>query len=717
VSSDLINGIHARVPFFVVLRDYAENARGADRVSLIEYLEAICNSPYGINPPAHAIEYLLLNDRALVVFDGLDELIDTSLRRDVVQAVEGFAYRYPTTPIVVTSRRIGYEEASLDSDLFPVAQLKEFSQEQVRTYAQRWFQLDEDQPATERQRLTAAFLRDSEFVSDLRVNPLMLSLMCGIYATENYIPRNRPEVYEKCALLLFERWDKQRGITVPLPFEAHVHAAMRSLALYMYSQEQPQLIRSDLVGYIKRYLLEKRFDDPDVAERAAEEFIDFCKGRAWVLTDVGHEKYGFTHRTFLEYFSASQLVRLNPRPEALFAVLRDHLCAREWDAVAQLALQILGRTVEDGADDFLKITIQAAASVDGHSRVNLLSFASRALQFIVPRPEVVRGIVASCIELLADPPNTRERRRTASFELRASTGPSLNLLGASNELRSSLARQIRSELQRSLEENWRKESLWALAFVPWFFYDLSPEDSIRADWTYWQHWAKENRRFLTETISLAQAKYYWLDLMRLGVGELDMKEVLDRHGAKALFEYRVAGYGTYPPIVYNLLGGYAGSVSVLRSLRPGRRVSTSRIIDDLETYLPEIPPPWLPYRRDYLVLTEILHTTESRRTSQTLKRMSQELIFFMAAPLVELEIRAALNIRNYPLTQIYSTPLKAIFNARRTGEAESAFPALEQLTTNAARRDIIRRWVMGEISYIKFPRQRTGTGPDQLRDE
>jgi hypothetical protein len=97
--------------------------------------------------------------------------------------------------------------------------------------------------------------------------------------------------------------------------------------------------------------------------------------------------------------------------------------------------------------------------------------------------------------------------------------------------------------------------------------------------------------------------------------------------------------------------------------------------------------------------------------------MSQELIFFMAAPLVELEIRAALNIRNYPLTQIYSTPLKAIFNARRTGEAESAFPALEQLTTNAARRDIIRRWVMGEISYIKFPRQRTGTGPDQLRDE
>lgn len=68
----------------------------------------------------------------MVIFDGLDELIDISLRRDVVQAVEGFAYRYPTVQIIVTSRRIGYEDAPLDPDLFPVAQLMELDDGRVR---------------------------------------------------------------------------------------------------------------------------------------------------------------------------------------------------------------------------------------------------------------------------------------------------------------------------------------------------------------------------------------------------------------------------------------------------------------------------------------------------------------------------------------------------------------------------------------------------------
>ena len=307
-----------------------------------------------------------------------------------------------------------------------------------------------------------SFIRDSEFVADLRVNPLMLSLMCGIYATENYIPRNRPDVYEKCALLLFERWDRQRGIQSSLSFETHVYAAMRSLAFYMYCQEQPQLRREELVNFIKGYLLEKRFDDADVAEAAAEEFIDFCKGRAWVLTDVGEEKYGFTHRTFLEYFSASQLVRLHPGAEQLFTALRDRLSARELDVVGQLALQILGRTVEDGADDFLQLTVEAASSVAPLERVNLLSFASRALQFIVPKPNVLRAIVTSSIQLLTDSSIDRYKRTRSSN--RPPSGPRLSaqaavyLFGIAAELRADVGKLVRESIASHLAETGNKSS-------------------------------------------------------------------------------------------------------------------------------------------------------------------------------------------------------------------------------------------------------------------
>ncbi len=32
--------------------------------------------------------------------------------------------------------------------------------------------------------------------------------MCDIYRGEGYIPKNRPEVYEKCSELLLKKWDK-----------------------------------------------------------------------------------------------------------------------------------------------------------------------------------------------------------------------------------------------------------------------------------------------------------------------------------------------------------------------------------------------------------------------------------------------------------------------------------------------------------------------------
>lgn len=378
------------LPFVVVLRDFAR-AFQERPTTITAFIEDQCRSPYQVDPPRGAVEYCLLNGRAFVIFDGLDELIDTALRIKVVEAVHAFTHRYPTVPILVTSRRIGYEEAPLDPELFPIVQLGEFSPDQVRDYAAKWFAQDEVLDPATRDRRTRAFLWESESVSDLRVNPLMLSLLCGIYSIEGYIPKNRPDVYEKCATMLFERWDKSRGVAVPLPFNSHIKSAMFALALWLFEHPARQngLTRGELVDFVTRYLLEKRFDDEDDAADAAERFVDFCTGRAWVLSDVGSNPrqslYGFTHRTFLEYFAARQLVRKHHTAEELHAVLAPRIAKQEWDMVAQLSLQLLDREVEDGGTEFLDLL------VDGEQDTTL--FAARCLAFLVPPPRLVRKIV------------------------------------------------------------------------------------------------------------------------------------------------------------------------------------------------------------------------------------------------------------------------------------------------------------------------------------
>lgn len=443
VAYDLATGVRwhhrATVPFLVILRDFAPHL-ATSKKTLVSHLEALCRDPYGVEPPEGAVEYLLLNGRAVVILDGLDELIDVSLRSRVVLAVEAFANRFPMTQILVTSRRVGYDKAPLNEELFPIAGLAQFSASQVADYARKWFRLDETHLRHERDGLASAFLGESELVADLRSNPLLLSLMCGIYAAENYIPRNRPEIYEKCAVMLFDLWDKQRGIKVPLAFNAHIRRALQSLALWLYSDQSRQegLTRDRLTAYMTEYLHGRRFESEDEAEDAAESFIDFCTGRAWVLADVGSSSdqpiYAFTHRTFMEYFAASQLTRLHTNASALYEELRSHISLAEWDVVCQLALQILGAKVEDGADDFLMLLVQDAERLPDHSleKVSIVSFLTRALAFVVVRPAVVRRIVVLSYHLDPAVANAPSSHR----ELQVDSSPShilANVLQATPE--------------------------------------------------------------------------------------------------------------------------------------------------------------------------------------------------------------------------------------------------------------------------------------------
>jgi predicted NACHT family NTPase len=165
-----------------------------------------------------AFEYLLRSGRAFIVFDGLDELLDTSFRQEITNNVEAFCRLYPAAPALVTSREVGYEQAPLDDKMFALFRLAPFNDQQVREYAQKWFDRDDDYIREQRRQKAAAFISESSLVQDLRGNPLMLGLMCNLYRVEGYIPKNRPEVYGKCSIMLFERWDKVRDILIPLPF-------------------------------------------------------------------------------------------------------------------------------------------------------------------------------------------------------------------------------------------------------------------------------------------------------------------------------------------------------------------------------------------------------------------------------------------------------------------------------------------------------------------
>jgi hypothetical protein len=403
-ARDLMEG-RLLTPWIVTLRDYSA-AKEAYPQSFRQYLEVQAQSHYQLSPPENAVEYLLTVGRLLIVFDGLDELLDTRHRQGIRADIESFTRRYPSVPIIVTSRLVGYDQAPLDPRLFSQVRLAPFDGLRVEEYAKKWFAFDTELSPERQGTLASSFVEESAIANDLRSTPLLLALMCNLYRGHNYIPRNLPSIYESCARMLFEVWDKSRGIDPILPIAEHLRPTMDYLANWIFqgSTLRSGVTRAQLIEKSAEFLLRWRFDDPHVARHAASEFVDFCRGRAWVFSDMGstedgEELFSFTHKTFLEYFTAAHLVASHARNEDLVDELAPHIASEEWDVVAQLAFHIRSRALIGGADDLLAaILSRASESSVTLERRNFVSFAVRTLAYLVPTPVTVRTVISQALD-------------------------------------------------------------------------------------------------------------------------------------------------------------------------------------------------------------------------------------------------------------------------------------------------------------------------------
>ena len=234
----------------------------------------------------------------------------------------------------------------------------------------------------------------------------MLSLLCNVYRGVRTIPQNRAELYGQCAEMLFERWDASRGLMTPGPLRADARTALQDIALWVFTS--PKLSEGVPERHLKRRLsriLAKRHRTSEAANDAAAELIGLWRGRTWILTDVGTSKggreslYRFTHRTFLEYFAAIELVRQNPSPSRLWRALAAEIAHGSWDITAQVAIQTLDANYHDAGDAVVQLLTTAARSADVPSRMNMLAFAARNLDGLYATPDTWKTLTDAAVDL------------------------------------------------------------------------------------------------------------------------------------------------------------------------------------------------------------------------------------------------------------------------------------------------------------------------------
>jgi hypothetical protein len=234
----------------------------------------------------------------------------------------------------------------------------------------------------------------------------LLGLLLERYAKTLNLPAHRVAVIESCALLLFDRWDRDREIFVKFPFESKLRPVVSNLAHKIYHDVDLQqgVTEGWLIDQTAAYFVGRKYEDVTEAAGEAREFVGLCNGRIWVFSEVGANAVGdalfrFTHRTFLEYFVAVHLRRLYPTPANLLEVLQPRVESQEWDEVCLQAVHMLGSSQEAGSDEILMGLIPEKAI--GRAEINRVSFCARSLSSVVPdRLETVDAFLDAWMEAL-----------------------------------------------------------------------------------------------------------------------------------------------------------------------------------------------------------------------------------------------------------------------------------------------------------------------------
>ncbi|MFJ7213513.1 NACHT domain-containing protein [Amycolatopsis sp. NPDC098790] len=364
------------IPFIVRLRNIDVTLDG---FAVETVIEEVLRNRYQMGAPAGAVRRLLSDGKAFLVFDGLDELIDSTAREAAAQTIDAVADLFPFTRVLVTSRRVGYSIARLNQDVFDEFVISSFSQDQVREYARRWFSLTHESDPMPTSANVSKFLELSRPIADLRTNPLMLAFICILFQEHGTIPHRRAEIFRQCVDLFLYRWDGKRRFGARPRNLDLVEVALSYVAYAVLTDRDYHegVTERDVFDLVVDPLLEEGVPDRRGAFAVAQELLELCRGRAWIFANVDdgprqEETFSFTHASFMEYFAALYVDRTMDTPEEIAHLVAPEISAGRWEILAQVCISLRLRGKKFGAARIMEQILARAESIVDRRRRSII---------------------------------------------------------------------------------------------------------------------------------------------------------------------------------------------------------------------------------------------------------------------------------------------------------------------------------------------------------
>jgi len=337
-----------RLPIFVRLVDFAKSDQfrdgGDDGLILFISLQfKLCDA----KNPRQLVDLLLEKRKAVLLFDGLDEVNkENGVRDRVIRQLRDFCRRYGCSAeedgnkIVVTCR-IAASDYTFEG--FHYVEMADFDDKQIAEFVEKWFRSEDKGPELQA-RFKIEFKRAKHSgVRELARNPLMLTLLCWSFR-KSLAFRSRSEIFADAIDKLVEEWDTTRlirrdpiveGLTPP-----KLKQMFARIAYHSFERERDVIFKqSRLEGEIKEYITSlPGLKDTELLDSKA--ILKEIESQTGMFVARAEGIYTYAHLALHEYFTASYLTA-NIHNQKVLQTSSQQLGEEGWREVLLLTAEIL----------------------------------------------------------------------------------------------------------------------------------------------------------------------------------------------------------------------------------------------------------------------------------------------------------------------------------------------------------------------------------------
>nr|WP_251095087.1 NACHT domain-containing protein [Streptomyces sp. Caat 7-52] len=406
-------GWNGLTPVFVKLREYS----GRELPRPEAMLDSVAESISGIMPRAW-VERQLESGRALLLIDGVDELLDTE-RRGVRDWLRRLLVAYGEVRVVVTSRPAAAGADWLRQEKFTALQLDRMSPPDLAAFVRQWHQAVRELgdelpcPVDELPRYEQSLsnsLKDRPHLPSLAGTPLLAAMLCAMHLNRgSRLPRDRMELYRNALHTLVHDRDADRNVPSAAGSRLSLGdklVLLRDLAWRLSDNNRSEIPLDRAGEYVGRRLVGMRH----LEEQDGRRVIEQLRSRSGLLRSPAEGRLDFVHRTFQEYLAAEEAVQ-EDRIGNL--VGRAHL-----DLWRETIIMAAGHANSPQREELLDGILGRAREEPRHART--LRLLAAACQETVPSvSEELAGRLEEAVSALLPP------RRSTDPPALAVVGPSL----------------------------------------------------------------------------------------------------------------------------------------------------------------------------------------------------------------------------------------------------------------------------------------------------